>query len=76
VNALSSVEKILEKMKNQPHGIRLPEAEKVLTAFGYNFARQKGSHRHYINKDGNIITLKDPLKISYVNEILERIGEV
>jgi len=72
---MPSVEKIIEKMKNQPRGIRLPEAEKVLAAYNYNFSRQKGSHRHYINEVGDIITLKDPLKISYVNEILERIGE-
>jgi len=72
---LPSVEKIIEKMKSQPHGVRLPEAEKVLAAYGYNFSRQKGSHKHYINKTGDVITLKDPLKISYVNEILERIGE-
>jgi len=75
VTILPSVEKIIEKMKNQPHGIRLPEAEKVLAAYSYTFSRQKGSHRHYINKAGDIITLKDPLKASYVTEILERIGE-
>lgn len=72
---MPSVEKIIEKMKNQPRGIRLSEAEKVLAEYSYKFARQKGSHRHYINEVGDIITLKDPLKISYVNEILERIGE-
>jgi len=72
---MPSVEKIIEKMHNQPRGIRLQEAEKVLAAFGYHFARQKGSHKHYINKNGDVITLKDPLKISYVTEILERIGE-
>jgi len=75
LNTLPSVEKIIKKMKNQPHGIRLAEAEKVLAAYNYIFIRQKGSHRHYINKNGEIITLKDPLKISYINEILERIGE-
>ena len=75
MKTLPTVEKIIEKMKNQPRGIRLPEAEKVLEAYGYNFARQKGSHRHYINDSGDVITLKDPLKISYVNEVLERIGE-
>lgn len=69
------VEKIIEKMKNQPHGIRLAEAEKVLAAYGYSFKRQKGSHRHYLNTKGHLITLKDPLKISYINELLERIGE-
>jgi len=72
---MPAVEKIIEKMKNQPHGIRLPEAEKVIAAYGYSFARQKGSHRHYISNSGDVITLKEPLKISYVNEILERIGE-
>lgn len=72
---LPSVEKIIEKMRNQPHGIRLEEAEKVLAAYGYHFKRQKGSHRHYGNTQGLIITLKDPLKISYVTSILERIGE-
>jgi len=75
VDILPSVEKIIEKMKNQPHGVRLPEAEKVLSAHEYHFIRQKGSHRHYINKSGEVITLREPLKISYVNEILERIGE-
>jgi len=60
---MPSVKKMLIMMKNQPHGVRLAEAEKVLAAYDYNFARKKGSHKHYINKDGDIITLKDPLKI-------------
>ena len=72
---VASVKKIVEKMKNQPRGIRLEEAEKVLAAYGYDFKRQRGSHRHYLNNQGNLITLKDPLKISYIDEILERIGE-
>ena len=69
------IKKIIEKMKNRPHGIRMEEAEKVLTAYGYDFKRQRGSHRHYLNAQGDLITLKDPLKISYVHELLERIGE-
>ena len=69
------VEKIIEKMKNQPHNIRLQEAEKVLAAYGYLFKRQNGSHRHYLSGEGKLITLKDPLKVSYITEILERIGE-
>ena len=71
--ALPTVDKLIEKMKNQPRGIRLAEAEKVLAAYGYYFKRQRGSHRHYLDRDGDLITLKDPLKISYVTEILERI---
>lgn len=72
---MPNVDKIIEKMKSQPRGIRLPEAEKVLAAYGYYFKRQKGSHRHYLNAQGDLITLKDPLKISYINEILDRINE-
>ena len=62
-------------MKNRPHGIRMEEVEKVLAAYGYDFKRQKGSQRHYLNKQGDLITLKDPLKISCIDELLERIGE-
>ncbi|MCL1829309.1 MAG: type II toxin-antitoxin system HicA family toxin [Oscillospiraceae bacterium] len=53
----------------------MEEAEKVLAAYGYDFKRQKGSHRHYLNKQGDLITLKDPLKISCIDELLKRIGE-
>ena len=75
VISIPSIEKIIEKMKNQPRGIRLEEAEKVLSAYGYHFARQRGSHRYYIDDNGKLIMLKEPLKISYITELLERIGE-
>jgi predicted RNA binding protein YcfA (HicA-like mRNA interferase family) len=60
-------------MKLQPNGVRLSEAEKVLESYGYRFARQNGSHRHYINERGQLITLKDPLKKAYISEILRRV---
>lgn len=45
------VEKLIEKMEQQPNGIRPKEAEKVLEAYGYVPVRQKGSHKHYLNKE-------------------------
>lgn len=48
---MPSVEKIIEKMQCQPHGIRMEEADKVLRAYGYECARQKGSHRQYLNRN-------------------------
>jgi len=75
VITIPSVDKIIKKMKNQPRGIRIEEAEKVLAAYGYHFNRQRGSHRYYLNDEGDLIMLKEPLKISYINELLERIGE-
>ncbi|MCM1566251.1 MAG: type II toxin-antitoxin system HicA family toxin [Dehalobacter sp.] len=72
---MASVDKIIEKMKRQPNGITISEAAKVLTAKGYRLARQKGSHCHYINAIGDVITIKkdNPLKAVYVKDILSRI---
>jgi predicted RNA binding protein YcfA (HicA-like mRNA interferase family) len=72
---VANADKIIEKMKNQPNGIRMSEADKVLTANGYRFDRQNGSHRQYVNSHGNVITIKDetPLKAVYVKDILSRI---
>ena len=64
-------------MKNGPHSIRPEEAEKVLIAYGYEVGRQRGSHKHYINEEGDLITIKqeNPLKRAYIEDILSRIGE-
>lgn len=72
---MAGVEKIIEKMKVQPNGIRMSEADKVLTENGYKYARKKGSHRQYINCTGDVITIKEsnPLKAVYVKDILSRI---
>ena len=75
---MPSVEKIIEKMHEQPNGVRPAEAEKVLGAFGYVPERQKGSHKHYLNQEtGDLITIKQetPLKKAYVVDILNRIGK-
>ena len=75
---MPTVEKIIEKMKAQPNGIRPLEAERVLAAYGYKPVRQKGSHKHYLNAGtGDLITIKqeNPLKKVYVMDILSRIGK-
>ena len=77
-NQVPSVEKIIEKMKRQPNGIRPEEADKVLRAYGYEGVRQKGSHKQYLNKEtGDLTTIKQesPLKKAYIVDILNRIGE-
>jgi len=73
-----NVKKLIEKMKQQPNGIRPEKIDKVLAAYGYVPARQKGSHKHYLNKEtGDLITIKqeNPLKKAYVVDVLNRIGE-
>lgn len=75
---MANVQKIIEKMKRQPNGIRADEADKVLRAYGYEGVRQKGSHKQYLNKETcDLTTVKqeNPLKKAYVMDILSRIGE-
>jgi predicted RNA binding protein YcfA (HicA-like mRNA interferase family) len=74
---VASIDTIIDKMKNRPRGIRYSEAAKVLNYFGYILVRKRGSHRHFRNDAGDLITIKEEnsLKISYINDILSRIGE-
>lgn len=63
-------------MYKQPNGIRYSEASKVLEYVGYRLDSSKGSRMQYINKNGDVFTLKkeSPLKAVYVKEILPRIS--
>ena len=74
---MSVVAKLITKMKNQPNGIRYEEAVKVLTHYGYILVRKRGSHRHYRNDAGDLITIieESPQKKVYIEDILNRIGE-
>lgn len=74
---MSKIDKLIEKMKNRPKGIRFSEADKVLNRYGYILKRSEGSHRHYANSQGDVITIveNNPLKSVYVKDILERIGK-
>ena len=75
---MPDIQKIVQKMKNKPNGIRFAELKRVLEAYGYLMKLPKGtSHRHFINEKGDVITIKkdDPLKAVYVKDVLKRIGE-
>jgi len=73
---MPSVGKIIDKMKRQPSGIKPTEVEKVLNAYGYEFRKQRGSHKQYKNKDtGDSITIpeRNPIKAVYIKDIIKRI---
>ena len=75
---MASVEKIIDKMKRQPNGIRPDEAGQVLVYYGYEFDRQNGSHKSYVNKDGDVLLIpkrRPTIKPIYVKQILRKIGE-
>lgn len=76
---MASIKKLIQKMKNQPNGIALAEAARVLNAYGYNFIRRRSSHHSYRNNSGDVITIVErsgkPIKRVYVEDVLDRIGE-
>jgi len=75
---MADIEKLIEKMRNQPNGISFQEAKKVLEARGFIFIRRKSSHCSFRNGSGDVITIVDKkkaIKKTYVESILERIDE-
>jgi len=72
---MPTVEAIVQKMKSQPNGVRFEEIKRVLEAYGYVLARTKGSHVHFRNNTGNVITIKKDscVKAVYVKDVLGRI---
>lgn len=74
---MPNIEKIIQKMKRQPNGIRFHELAKVLEYYGYEMKTRRGtSHRNFINTKGDVITIKEenPLKAVYVKDVLKRIS--
>lgn len=73
---MANIEKIIVQMKNRPNGIRFNEVAKVLEHHGYILVRVKGSHHHFRNEIGDVITIPqhEPVKAVYVKDILKRIG--
>ncbi len=74
---MAQIDKLIEKMKRQPNGIRPEDATKVLEYFGYKLDRQQGSHMQFINSIGEVITVpcRNPLRAVYIKDILRRIGK-
>ena len=77
-NTIGNIDKIIQKMYNQPNGIRPEEADKVLRACGYRSDRQRGSHKQYIGVKGDTFTIvqNNPLKKYHVKVILGKIKNV
>ena len=73
---MASVQKIIDKMKRQPHGVRYEEGRKVLEGIGYELTTKNGSHRNFRNAAGDLLTIKEEtptLKKHYVDKILSRV---
>ena len=69
---MKKIDKLIEKMRNQPSGIRFEEMEYVLAKYEYQFDRQNGSHRSYVNQSGAVMTIPkaNTVKRVYIERIL------
>ncbi|WP_313798813.1 type II toxin-antitoxin system HicA family toxin [Cytobacillus sp.] len=74
---MAKIEKIIEKMKNQPKGVSFKEVKKVLEHYGYIVVRIRGSHHQFRNEQGLVTTVKreHPVHPEAVKDTLGRIGE-
>jgi len=73
---MPTIKALIGKMQNAPNAIRFDEAKRVLEDKGYILERQNGSHAHFRNATGDVITIKkEPtIKAVYVKDILRRIN--
>jgi predicted RNA binding protein YcfA (HicA-like mRNA interferase family) len=66
---LSQIEKLLQRIKNNPKTVRFGELEKVLQKAGFKCRQPKGGSSHYTyTNPGNPMILTVPHKEPYVKE--------
>jgi predicted RNA binding protein YcfA (HicA-like mRNA interferase family) len=57
---MSRREKLLEKMRRSPQGIRFAEVQALLRYEGFVLFNQRGSHCTYHRADGRLLTVVRP----------------
>ncbi|MFA5480362.1 MAG: type II toxin-antitoxin system HicA family toxin [Candidatus Muiribacteriota bacterium] len=70
----SKLKKLIRKFIESPNNIVFKEIEKLLQAFGYEKAKQGGSHNVFRKNGCNPITVPDnkkPVKTVYIKEIIK-----
>ena len=76
---MSKLEKLLQRIKNNPKTVRFEELDKILRREGYMPSQPRGGSSHYTYKKLGGRSLTVPRQLPYVNEcyvrdVLEAIG--
>ena len=76
---MSKLEKLLQRIKNNPKTVRFEELDKILTREGYERRQPGGGSSHYTYKKSGNRSLTVPRQTPYVNEcyvinVLEELG--
>jgi predicted RNA binding protein YcfA (HicA-like mRNA interferase family) len=76
---MGQLQKLYEKIKNNPKAVRFEELDKILIRAGFEKRQPKGGSSHYTYiKNENIVTVpfKQPqIKRIYVEKVLEALGD-
>jgi predicted RNA binding protein YcfA (HicA-like mRNA interferase family) len=78
---MSKLEKLFDKIKNNPHNVRFNEICKLAEAFGFKYKGGKGSHVVYSKRDiieivdfQNVNGMAKPYQIRQFLKIIEEYG--
>ena len=74
---MGKLEKILEKFRNYPPEGRFTDVQWLLEQYGFTQVRSKGSHHHFRNAQGQIVSVPKikgkMVKLTYIKIILSLI---
>lgn len=75
---MSKQEKLLTRMRNNPHGIRPEEAAQLLCSYGFKYRKSGKNHDVYTKGSRSVIvnTHRPYLHARAVKDILEVIEEI
>jgi predicted RNA binding protein YcfA (HicA-like mRNA interferase family) len=76
---MSTIEKLREKMQNNPQNWRIEDAERLAKSFGFDCGSGKGSHRIFYHPrltERLSIPAKRPVKPVYIRKLLDLIEEL
>ena len=65
---MSKLEKLLQRIKNNPKTVRFEELDKILKHEGYEPSQPRGGSSHYTYKKFGSRSLTIPRQIPYVKE--------
>lgn len=76
---MSKLEKLLQRIKNNPKSVRFEELDKILRREGYEPSQPHGGSSHYTYRKSGNRKITIPRQIPYVNEcyvrdVLEALG--
>lgn len=69
---MSKLQKLLERIKNNPRTVRFEELDKILVGAGYERYQSRGGSSHYVYRKMGKMPITIPRKTPYVGEAYVR----